>query len=388
MPDWQVRQDQGAFLGNMGTEIKAAIAEFSGFVDPMVAIRLQTADLTKSLEAYAVAANLSTEETERMKLAIAEGAKYQEKMAGFGLLEKLYGYVGEESKWGQEAAKLAKEKALLELDIIEAQLKALNIWEANKGRIADARKRVNDGNLGPDYKPTIVTYKDWWAGAEEAAKTQQEAANAFREAVNQWAEATKRLTEARDSLLYDNELSGLSARDQAEAARKRAEEAVAAARGGDVEARGAAGNFITEYLREFIDAYGRGDAYFAEEARLRSIIESLIQQPYTQGNAVAGPWTYPAQTGETSPLAAANAGSTPSPGSSSSGTSSSAADQQSMSRLVNAVEQLAGQVTILTSALRSDAAARQQRDSRQGQQTDVLLGRLGGLVDVLQRRIA
>lgn len=147
--DWRRKLLEQLALDKLGAELQASIAEFAGLSDPMLVIQMQAAELRTNLLAFAQAAGWSAEQIAAAQADINAGVEYKRQQGINGLLSRLFGWLKEAGLYQQEALDLERQNALLDLQLIEAQLRFYGaLTQQTQEWIAAARKFINSSGFG------------------------------------------------------------------------------------------------------------------------------------------------------------------------------------------------------------------------------------------------
>lgn len=255
IPDWLREVYEGKFSEAMGRELEAAIGSFSGLVDPMLEIQIEQDKLRENTLAYAKAAGWSSEQIEEAMKAIDAGGEYQRQMGINSVLDRLFGYLRDAGKFQEDAIAHEREKALLDLQLIEAQLVFYGaMTEQTQEWIDTAREFVRSANFGAgagsSSSPLNVRVVNEQLGYQDWLRIVQE----WRRAVQEFADATR-------DLYTDDALSNLTQEQQLAEARSRLTDLAARANAGDMGALRQLAQARQEYLSEGRESYGGSAGY-------------------------------------------------------------------------------------------------------------------------------
>lgn len=230
MPNWLERLLKGEALAKLGSELTASIDAFNGLTDPMVAINAQADTLRQNVEAYGKAAGWTADQIQAALDKINAGVDYQRESALNGVMDTLFGYLKDDSRYAQQAADLKKKEVDLQFRIIEAQLKALDAWDAATQQLFDdAKKAAEDAASGVaqqaafDYAQAVIQDRNMVNAAGDAA-------------VQTWRQAVQSFTQQTQAVITNPALTGLTQDQQYQAALSNFEALRAKAQGGDAAA--------------------------------------------------------------------------------------------------------------------------------------------------------
>lgn len=146
IPDWKVDVREEQFKGQIKGSFQQSLNEFAGLSDPMLQIKMRAAELRKGLQELAAQGLLTAEEIQHAKDMIAGGEEIQRQQAIGGIMSQVYGYLKDSAKYAQEEAELKKEMELINLRMLEAQLKMLNAWDDHTAQVfAGAAEAIRNG---------------------------------------------------------------------------------------------------------------------------------------------------------------------------------------------------------------------------------------------------
>lgn len=206
-------------------------------------------------------------------------------------MDRLFGYLKGSEQYAAQIAEHEKKKLDLDLLIIEAQLKAWNLWDAGtQGLVDDARKlgrQAIEDALRQSEAERLRSFQ------ETMVRRQEEAAAAILEAARKMQAAMDKLLETQRGLRLDSQFSYLNPREQVEEAKRRLEALSAQAQAGNVTAAEELSGAITDYLRTYASTYGRTGDFFAESRRLDELITLLTQRFGYTGSGMVVPGTTP-----------------------------------------------------------------------------------------------
>jgi hypothetical protein len=253
IPDWLREVYEGRFSEAMGREIQSAIGAFNGLVDPMLEIAIEQDRLRQNTLAYAEAAGWSADQIAEAMAAIDAGGEYQRQQGINSTLDRLFGYLREAGKFEEEALDHDREKALLDIDLIAAQLEFYGALTGERqGWIDAAREFVRSANFGAgsSSSPLNVRVVNEQLGYQDWLRIVQE----WRRAVQEFADATR-------DLYTDDALSNLTQEQQLAEARSRFTDLAARANAGDMGALRQLAQARQEYLSEARESYQGGAGY-------------------------------------------------------------------------------------------------------------------------------
>ena len=268
MPKWLVDLLEGKALARLGTELQQAIAEFGGMANPMLAIQMQAAELRTNLLAFAQAAGWSAEQIAAAQADIDAGVEYQRQQGINSLLDRLFGWMKQAGIQTEADLEHERTKALLDLQIIEAQLRFFGaLTDQAQAWIDGVRDWVNGDDFKRNFdKAAEVLYNppSTWSWNDVAEKV--------KDALEAWREGVRDFTKATQDLMTNDQLSGLTQEQQLAAAEARMNDLAARARGGDVEALKELAAAREEYLAEARESFQGGSGY--ESAWQKAMIQT------------------------------------------------------------------------------------------------------------------
>lgn len=254
---------QGQALSNLGTELSTLTNGFAGLVDPMAAINERAEQLRASVIAYAEAAGWSAEQIQSALDTINEGVSSQRQQGINSALDKLFGYLKQAGVYQSEAVEFERQKALADLNLLEAQFRFFNALDAaTANMLGAAREFVNSsrfladnigGGVATNRMPIRVKVVD-----SDERDMFSDLFDSIRDAIDDWRSTIQDFVHATEELLTDEQLTGLTQEEQLDFARKRVEELVAKARTGDLEALKLLDGARREFLKELRESEGAG----------------------------------------------------------------------------------------------------------------------------------
>lgn len=276
--NWELNQADANVTATFLKQLDDAIAGFRGLGEGIASVHDEADTLRKNL----MALGLDAEETAKRLAEIGLGEAFKIQQGQLSVMDRLFNYLKGSAKYAEQIKENERKKLELDFLVIEAQLKAWGIWNAaTQGIFNDAYKAALAALNGP--------LTDTSGFADEIARRQEAAAQAQQEAARRFAAAIDKLIDVQRSLRLDDQLSYLNPREQVEAARQRLADLEAQARAGNVDAMEQLAQAIPEYLREYLDAFGRTGGFLSESQRLDDLITLLSQmQTFSQGNVVYG----------------------------------------------------------------------------------------------------
>lgn len=228
--------------------------------------------------------------TDRLRL-VGEAEKYRLDQIGMGLIDRLYGYLKDDADWSALSVEHARQKVELEFRLIEAQLRALNMWDEATQRLFGA---AHDAALAQASAPPTRPDSgggssggdglDWW---RELQRQQEEQAR-------QLADVNKALRDFKRSLALD-ELSPLTPVQRLQEAEQQYRATFAAAQAGDLEAARRFPRVFQDFFRE-MQRFGGTDArYLAFWNEGQAFLDQLIAQTEPAAQPLS-PSNYPGPT--------------------------------------------------------------------------------------------
>lgn len=254
MPNWLVDVLEGKAFEALGKELNGAIAAFGGLVDPMLAVNAQADALRQNVLAYAEAAGWSAEQIAAAMAAIDRGAEYQRQQGINSTLDRLFAWAKQAGILTKEAIEHERSKALLDITIIEAQLRFYGALTGEiEGWINGIRNWINSAafGLGNDIQDVRIVGNSTSDVIQTLVDKIKSMVEAWRAAVDQFADATS-------NLMTDEALTNLTQEEQLAFAKSQAEDLAAKARAGDADALAKLDAARAEYLRELRESEGTG----------------------------------------------------------------------------------------------------------------------------------
>lgn len=147
LSDEQLAGMEQSSLDRLGAELSTAINQFSGLVNPMLAINRQAAELSENITAYGEAAGWTAEQIAEAQAQIAAGVEFQREQAINGIMGTLFGYLEQDAAYQAQYAEFRKSEIDLQFRLIEAQLRALDVWDEATQRIFDAARDAAESQL-------------------------------------------------------------------------------------------------------------------------------------------------------------------------------------------------------------------------------------------------
>lgn len=244
-------------LAKVGQELSMLIAQFAGLVDPMLAINMRAQELRDSVIAYGEAAGWSAEQIAAAIDTINKGVETQRLQGINSALGNLFNILKQANLFEQDALELDRQNTLLQIQLIEAQLRFYGALDERAQKWIDAaREFVNSAafganNSGNDPVAVRVVDSSNWKDWDDIVDRIKSLVESWREAVNQFAEST-------NDLLTDEGLTNLTQEQQLAFAKSQVETLAAKAQGGDAEALAKLAEARAEYLRELRESEGAG----------------------------------------------------------------------------------------------------------------------------------
>mgnify|MGYP001325931659 CR=1 FL=1 len=270
--DWELARAAANLAEQFARTLEGSIDAFRGFEAGAAGVARQAEELRRNV----LALGGSAEDVARRLAEISLGEAFQIQQGQLGVLDRLFGYLKGSEKHAKEIAAHEKSKIALEFTILEAQLKAWNIWnDTTKGLLADARTAAEAGLTDGSGGGGGFDRPNSFDAREER---RNEAARIFEEAVARFKESTDRLIEAQGAFRLDDSTTYLSPREQVAEARRQLDDVVTRARAGDIDARNSFVQSYQAYLREYAGTFGRGGGFADESRRIDAILTELIAQ--------------------------------------------------------------------------------------------------------------
>lgn len=250
-------------IEKLGADLSQMILEFAGLSDPMLAITMRANDLREGVIAFAEAAGWSSEQIDAAMRNIEKGIELQRLQGINSVLGNLFGILKQAGLYAAEGLELERQNTLLQLEVIEAQLRFYGALTAQTEEwIEAARRFVNSpdfgsnqfsssGTLSDPINVKVVQSGDPWA----------EFSAGIKEMVEAWREGIEQFTESTKSLLTDESLTNLTQAQQLDFAKSELEALITAAKGGDLEALNKLDAARREYLSELRESEGGGFGY-------------------------------------------------------------------------------------------------------------------------------
>lgn len=258
MPKWLVDLLEGKALDQLGLQLQQAIQQFTGLVDPMLAINMQAEQLRQNILAYGQAAGWTAEQIAAAMASVAGGVEAQRQAGINGLLDRLFGVLAASGQFEEERQAFERTKIEAEWALFEAQMRFFGAWnEAIAAMVAAAR----------DIELAGIE-----AGQAIAAAIPEPPAinlpQIMIDAARRWQDVVQAFAASQRDLMTDESVSGLTQAQQLEAARARMNELVAQAQGGSAEALGQLSAAQREFLAEYQQSHGWVDPAAWAEAML------------------------------------------------------------------------------------------------------------------------
>lgn len=255
-----IGQLEGQALDQLGKELLAMITEFGGLIDPMLAINMRANEMRTNLLAFAEAAGWSAEQIAAAQSAIDAGIEFQRQQGINSILDKLFGYLTQAGLFEAEAMEFARQKAIMDLALIEAQLRFYGALTAQTQAWIDAaRGFVNS----PAFNQTRATNSDPLPVKVVATGPNpwQEFTAGIRDLIKSWREGIEQFAQATKDLMTDESVTNLTQAQQLEFARSEVERVLALAKTGDLDALAKLDAARREYLSELRESEGGGFGY-------------------------------------------------------------------------------------------------------------------------------
>lgn len=195
IPDWLLEVREGQFLEGLKGKFQQSVAEFAGLADPMIVIRMRTAELRRGLKALADQGLLTAEEIQRAKDMIAQGEEYQRQQGISGIMDQIFAYAKEAGIYSAESLEHEREKVELNLRLFEAQLQMYGALDAATQKIIDdLREWANSpafGNTGGGVGTTGNVIDSFTAWKLEQEKVAADMRNEALDILKSWRDAGK-----------------------------------------------------------------------------------------------------------------------------------------------------------------------------------------------------
>ena len=254
MPKWLVDLLEGKALDVLGKELDQAIAAFGGLSDPMLAITIQADVLRQNVLAFAKAAGWSSEQIAEAMAAIDRGVDFQRQQGINSALDRLFAWAKQAGILAKESLEHERTKALLDLTVIEAQLRFFGALTAEiEGWISGIRDWINSPAFGNDNPNDVQNVRvvnsdnDW-----------DEIVEKIKSLVDDWRQAVQQFADSTASLMTDDNLTNLTQEEQLAFAKAQVEDLTAKALAGDAEALAKLDAARAEYLRELRESEAAG----------------------------------------------------------------------------------------------------------------------------------
>lgn len=254
----QIEALGGQALANLGTELSALINNFAGLVDPMAAINTKADELRAGVLAFAEAAGWSAEQIEEAIGTIEQGIEFQRQQGINSVLGNLFSMLKQFGLFQEDALEFERQNALLQLQVIEAQLRFYNaLNEAAQEWIEGAREFINSDRFGAPPENTRTPVRVKVVDSDER-DIFSDLFDSIRDAIDDWRSTIQDFVHATEELLTDEQLTGLTQQEQLDFARQRVDELVAKAKTGDLEALKLLDGARREFLKELRESEGGG----------------------------------------------------------------------------------------------------------------------------------
>lgn len=247
-------------LQELGTEILAMVDEFAGLSDPMTAINARANELREGVLAFAEAAGWSAEQIDEALRNIEKGIDLQRAQGINSVLGNLFGILKQAGLYAAEALEFDRQSTLLQLEIIEAQLRFYSaLTEQTQEWIDAARRFVLSDRFGKDGNGPLTDDNDVVrVRVVNATNDWDDIVDRIKDLVESWRDAVQQFADSTASLMTDEELTNLTQEQQLAFAKAQVEDLAARAAGGDVEALAKLEEARAEYLRELRESEGGG----------------------------------------------------------------------------------------------------------------------------------
>lgn len=270
IPNWLEKLLKGDALDKLGVELQTSLDQFNGLVNPMVAINTQADTLRQNVIAYGKAMGWTADQIQAALDRIAQGVDYQKATAINGIMDTLFGYLKDNQAFTQEAADLKKQEVELQFTIIEAQLKALNAWDAETQKIFAAAKQAAQAIT----TAANIIYPDT-SGAGGAAYYEN-LAKVMADAAVAWQQGISDFTRSTQAVLTNPSITGLTQHQQFQAAGDQFEALLARARAGDTTALSQLDAARTTALNLAHAEYGGGQGFLEFYQRIMGESADLL----------------------------------------------------------------------------------------------------------------
>lgn len=279
IPNWLVDLAEGKWLDQQKEALEGRIKDFAGLTTPLDAIRKTASDLRQDI----IALGLSSEETAAKLAEVAAAEEFRIQEAQLSLVGKLFSYLQESTQFEAERVAYEQQRIELEFAIIEAQLRAFQIFDKYAEIFGAAKEAALEAATRPRVRNDNNRENEYARRQEEAARQQEEAARKQKEAAERFAQSTQKLIDFQKSLFLDTNLSTLTPEQRLDEARRQYEAVAALALAGNVEAREQIPDVARQYLeiaREFFaSSQGYTDIFAGVNALLNTLIGSNTALP-------------------------------------------------------------------------------------------------------------
>lgn len=257
MPKWLIDLYEGKAIAKLGMQLQQSISEFSGMADPMLAINIQAEELRTNLLAYAQAAGWSAEQIAEAMAQIEGGVEFQRQQGINSLMDRLFAWMQQAGIQTEESVEHERQKALLDLQIIEAQLRFYGaLSEQASAWIGGVRDWINSDAFGLKGAASGLS-----GAARDLSSSASDQLKGWRDWVQRFRQGFRDFVDASRDRLTNEAVTGLTQQQQLDAARARMQDLAARARAGDLEALRLLSAATDEFLAEARESFqgGTGD---------------------------------------------------------------------------------------------------------------------------------
>lgn len=255
---------EGEALRLFGLQLQDMIDQFRGMVDPMLAINTQADAMRQNIIAYGKAMGWTDDQINKMLAEVNAGVEYQRQNAINGILGNLYNYLKDSEAYQKDKKAFDLQMMELNFQLMEAQLKALGAWNDSTAALwtaaHDAAKKEIEA--GTAVATSIYRALGYQAG-ENHSSYDQNLLDAMNSAAQAWQNGIAQFTQQTQSLMLNQQLSGLSPQQQMAAAQSNFRTLLAQTQGGDTAALGQLDQARQAYLQIARTMFGGGAGFDA-----------------------------------------------------------------------------------------------------------------------------
>ncbi len=251
-------------IEELGKDLSQLILEFAGLADPMLAIIMRADELREGVIAFAEAAGWSSEQIDEAMRNIEKGIENQRLQGINSALGNLFNILKQAGLYAADALEFERRSTLLQLQIIEAQLRFYDALDARAQEWIDAARDFvespefgQDNNRDSNVNNRVIAVRV----VEDERDMLSDLFDEVIAAVEDWREAIDDFARSTQDLLTDEALTNLTQEQQLAFAKGQFDELLAKAQGGDVEALKMLADARREYLEELRESEGGGYGY-------------------------------------------------------------------------------------------------------------------------------